>query len=106
MKPTALIGFSCAYRLNFLVLIWEYGNRSPNRIYSHIPYEEPVGYGEIIPKPTFTAFSVAGVGQVSYIYDQPPPHTWVVVMEFRLSYYIGETLLFTIYIYIHHGNLK
>ena len=30
---------------------------------------------------------------------------WVAVKELKLSYYIGETLLFTIYIYIHYGNL-
>ena len=29
----------------------------------------------------------------------------IVVKEFKLSYYIGETLLFTIYIYTHYGNL-
>ena len=29
---------------------------------------------------------------------------WVAVKEFKLSYYIGETLLFTIY--THYGNLK
>ena len=29
--------------------------------------------------------------------------SWVAVKELRLSYYIGETLLFTIY--THHGNL-
>ena len=46
---------------------------SPNGIHSHIPYEEPVGYGEAIPEPTCPAFSVAGVGQVGYIYDQPLP---------------------------------
>ena len=28
---------------------------------------------------------------------------WVAVKEFKLSYYIGETLLFTIY--THYGNL-
>ena len=26
---------------------------------------------------------------------------WVAVKELKLSYYIGETLLFTIYIYTH-----
>ena len=32
---------------------------------------------------------------------------WVAVKELKLSYYIGETLLFTMYIYIytHYGNL-
>ena len=29
--------------------------------------------------------------------------TWVAVKELKLSYYIGETLLFTIY--THYGNL-
>ena len=29
---------------------------------------------------------------------------WVAVKELKLSYYIGETLLFTIYIYTHYGN--
>ena len=29
---------------------------------------------------------------------------WVAVKELELSYYIGETLLFTIYIYTHYGN--
>ena len=28
---------------------------------------------------------------------------WVAVKEFKFSYYIGETLLFTIY--THYGNL-
>ena len=28
---------------------------------------------------------------------------WIAVKEFKLSYYIGETLLFTIY--THYGNL-
>ena len=28
---------------------------------------------------------------------------WVAVKEFKLSYYIGETLLFTMY--LHYGNL-
>ena len=28
---------------------------------------------------------------------------WVAVKELKLSYYIGQTLLFTIY--THHGNL-
>ena len=31
--------------------------------------------------------------------------SWVAVKELKLSYYIGETLLFTIYIYTHYGNL-
>ena len=31
------------------------------------------------------------------------PHSWVAVKELKLSYYIGETLLFTIY--THYGNL-
>ena len=30
---------------------------------------------------------------------------WVAVKELKLSYYIGETLLITIYIYTHYGNL-
>ena len=30
---------------------------------------------------------------------------WVAVKELKLSYYIGKTLLFTIYIYTHYGNL-
>ena len=29
----------------------------------------------------------------------------VAVKELKLSYSIGETLLFTIYIYTHYGNL-
>ena len=29
---------------------------------------------------------------------------WVAIKEFNLSYYIGETLLFTIY--THYGNCK
>ena len=34
----------------------------------------------------------------------PKPHTiWVAVKELKLSYYIEETLLFTIY--THYGNL-
>ena len=32
-------------------------------------------------------------------------NNWVAVKELKLSYYIGETLLFTIYIYTHYGNL-
>ena len=32
------------------------------------------------------------------------PYFWVAVKEFKLSYYIGETLLFTIY--THCGNLQ
>ena len=32
-----------------------------------------------------------------------PLHNWVAVKELNLSYYIGETLLFTIY--THYGNL-
>ena len=31
------------------------------------------------------------------------PFSWVAVKELKLSYYIGETLLFTIY--THYGNL-
>ena len=33
--------------------------------------------------------------------------TWVAVKELKLSYYIGETLIFNIHIYIytHYGNL-
>ena len=31
---------------------------------------------------------------------------WVAVKELNLSYYIGETLLSTIYIYTHYGNLN
>ena len=31
--------------------------------------------------------------------------SWVAVKELKLSYYIGETLLFTLYIYTHYGNL-
>ena len=32
---------------------------------------------------------------------------WVAVQEFNLSYYVGEAILVTIYIYIliHYGNL-
>ena len=30
---------------------------------------------------------------------------WVAVKELKLSYYIGETLLFTIYIYTYYGTL-
>ena len=30
---------------------------------------------------------------------------WVAVKELKLGYYIGETQLFTIYIYTHSGNL-
>ena len=33
----------------------------------------------------------------------PPVLVWVAVKELKLSYYIGETLLFTIY--THYGNL-
>ena len=33
----------------------------------------------------------------------PEPQNWVAVKELKLSYYIGETLLFTIY--THYGNL-
>ena len=32
-----------------------------------------------------------------------PPGYWVAVKELKLSYYIGETLLFTIY--TQYGNL-
>ena len=32
-----------------------------------------------------------------------PPASWVAVKELKLSYYIGETLLFTIY--THYGHL-
>ena len=32
-----------------------------------------------------------------------PDNNWVAVNELKLSYYIGETLLFTIY--THYGNL-
>ena len=32
------------------------------------------------------------------------PLLWVAVKELNLSYYIGETLLFTIY--THYGNLN
>ena len=32
-----------------------------------------------------------------------PENFWVAVKELKLSYYIGETLLFTIY--THYGNL-
>ena len=31
---------------------------------------------------------------------------WVAVKELKLSYYIGETPLFTIYIYTHYGKPK
>ena len=32
---------------------------------------------------------------------QPPPQTnWVAAKQISLSYYIGETILFTLYIYI------
>ena len=31
------------------------------------------------------------------------PFLWVAVKELELSYYVGETLLFTIY--THYGNL-
>ena len=30
---------------------------------------------------------------------------WVAVKELKLSYNIGETLLFAIYIYTHYANL-
>ena len=30
---------------------------------------------------------------------------WVAVKEIHLSYYIGEALLFTIYVYTRYGNL-
>ena len=30
---------------------------------------------------------------------------WVAVKELHLSYYIGENLLFTIYIYTHYGKI-
>ena len=33
----------------------------------------------------------------------PKPETWVAVKELKLSYYLGETLLSTIY--THYGNL-
>ena len=33
----------------------------------------------------------------------PHPKNWVAVKELKLSYHIGETLLFTIY--THYGNL-
>ena len=33
------------------------------------------------------------------------PYYWVAVKELKLSYYIGETLLFTIYTHSHYGHL-
>ena len=36
---------------------------------------------------------------------KPKPLYWVAVKKLKLSYYIGETLLFTIYIYTYYGNL-
>ena len=36
-------------------------------------------------------------------YQHGTPIFWVAVKELKLSYYIGETLLFTIY--THYGNL-
>ena len=35
--------------------------------------------------------------------DPTDEFSWVAVKELKLSYYIGETLLFTIY--THYGNL-
>ena len=38
------------------------------------------------------------------IWQFPERLYWVAVKELKLRYYIGETLLFTIY--THYGNLK
>ena len=41
--------------------------------------------------------------RATHILTHPFTNNWVAVKELKLSYYIGETLLFTIY--THYGNL-
>ena len=52
---------------------------------------------------------IMGTSRVLQAAWSPHEHQWVAVKELKLSYYIGETPLFTTYIYIyiytHYGNL-
>ena len=43
------------------------------------------------------------MAMANYIVRSAGLETWVAVKELKSSYYIGETLLFTIY--THYGNL-
>ena len=66
----------------------------------------------IIPVITTMIVIVASMTIISWLEQDAPKeakkwkmqdHCWVAVKELKLSYYIGETLLFTIY--THYGNL-
>ena len=56
--------------------------------------------------PSFSPLSAGGGRSASLGSGRKPRRhgCWVAVKELKLSYYIGETLLFTIY--THYGNLN
>ena len=51
----------------------------------------------------FRRFRLGFLGHIGEHADRAPSKNWVAVKELNLSYYVGETLLFTIY--THSGNL-
>ena len=73
--------------------------------YYRDPQNGTPNFGKL-PRGTDADWDLKELEQLSVLNPGLNPN-WVAVKELKLSYYIGETLLFTIYIYIyiHYGNL-